>query len=736
MAKVMAFIDTLNTSGTIIKQQKIPVISSKVKREGRRAVDTAEIVVSGNFQSEQNYDLKYIQDIVDAENLSFIANYQQTARDEAGYDIWEHATNGSVNYQKEGSGNNIKFRNRFVADFNGTSNYIEYTNPVTKNPNPANVIDLSADFDIFIWFKQFSGQSAGSERCLFSKWDNGGSGNGLEIFYKVGGVISGVSQDGNIIVRVRNNGTTASDITYSNPTIGGVHGGFVNNWNLVRVKRNAGVISLQVAGTGTKIPLTQFATSNNSTSFDNTQPMKFGVDYTSSAKFAKCRIAQTRIYTGGCLSDTDANTVFGAIPQFFTTKIRGRVWKVEDKLKNKMLHLRGTGKFFLETDVDSRTTSDGGIWSPSQASWELSTRTGNFFQNQVVENIIHDMVRSADNDFRVHTDLSIPSETIAKFVASGRLVQLIQLLNLMEQNNADFFTYPHKVLIIEDPAKIVTGQVFVHGENGVTIDADKKDNVSMINDITIIGANLPAHFVELPLTSWTNITGTTKSLTHRPVGATRVTKNNIQMIEVDSDANTPIPADNTTTNTYYYKMDVENKTITFGTALVSSDQIIIEYDREPANMISRKKDDPSKSQYGVFAKILNVPQIRTTSLSGSSKGLDWLGERIISKNKDVEKSYTVRVPTLLNGIREGIGIYIANPLKRYNFTTATLYDENGDAVSGTTAKLPIKAIEWRYPEAVTIMKVGQWEFDYYELLKQSENTLDSVGSTTTKDKFN
>ena len=732
MVKVMAFIDTLNTSGTVIKQQKIPVISSKVKREGRRAVDTAEIMVSGNFQSEQNYDLKYIQDIVDAENLSFIVNYQQTARDEAGYDIWEHATNGSVDYEKEVSGNNIKFRNRFVADFNGTSQYIEYTNPVTKNPSPTNVIDLSADFDIFIWFKQLSGQTAGSERCLFSKWDNGGSGNGLEIFYKVGGVISGVSQDGNLIVRVRNNGTTPSDITYSNPTIGGVHGGFTT-WTLVRVKRNAGVISLQVAGTGTKIPLTQFATSNNSTSFDNTQPMKFGVDYTSSAKFAKCRIAQTRIYIGGCLSDTDANTVFGSIPQFFTTKIRGRVWKVEDKLKNKMLHLRGTGKFFLETDVDSRTTSDGGIWSSSQASWELSTRTGNFFQNQVVENIIHDMVRSADNDFRVHTDLSLPSKYISKFVASGRLVQLIQLLNLMEDNNADFFTYPHKVLIIEDPAKIVTGQVFVHGENGVTIDADKKDNVSMINDITVIGANLPAHFVELPLTSWTNITGTTKSLTHRPIGATRVVKNSTQLSEVDSDESTSIGATE-------FKIDVENKTITFGTALVTSDQIIIEYDREPANMISRKKNDASKTQYGTFAKILNVPQIRTTNQvaigSTTYNGLDWLAQKIIAKNKDVERSYTVRVPTLLNGIREGIGIYIANPLKRYNFTTADLYDEKGDVVPEDETKLPIKAIEWRYPEAVTIMKVGQWEFDYYELLKQSENTLDSVGSTTTKDKFN
>ena len=721
----MAFIDTLNSSGTVIKQQKIPVISSKVKREGRRAVDTAEIMVSGNFQSEQNYDLKYIQDIVDVENLSFIANYQQTARDEAGYDIWEHATNGSVDYEKESV---LKFRNRFVADFNGTSEYIEYTNPVTKNPSPTNVIDLSADFDIFVWFKLVSGQSSFTEGCIFSKWDNGGSGNGLELLYKIGG-FDGTppSTDTKFILRVRNNGTTASDITYSNPVINGngVHGGFTT-WTLARVKRNAGVISLQIGGTSTPIPLTQFATSNNSTSFDNTQPMKFGVDYTSSAKFAKCRIAQTRIYTGGCLSDTDANTVFGAIPQFFTTKIRGRVWKIEDKLKNKMLYLRGTGKFFLETDVDSRTTSDGGIWSSSQASWELSTRTGNFFQNQVVENIIHDMVRSADNDFRVHTDLSIPSETIAKFVASGRLVQLIQLLNLMEQNNADFFTYPHKVLIIEDPAKILTGQVFVHGENGVTIDADKKDNVSMINDITLIGANLPAHFVEPNLTG---VTGTTHSLDFRPIGATRVVKNSTQLSEVDSDEGTSIGSTE-------FKIDVENKTIKFGTALVSGDNVQIEYDREPANMISRKKNDASKTQYGTFAKILNVPQIRTTASVGSSLGLNWLADRIISKNKDVEQSYTVRVPTLLNGIREGIGIYIANPLKRYNFTTRTLYDQKGDTISGTTAKLPIKAIEWRYPEAVTVMKVGQWEFDYYEILKQSENTLDSVGSTTTKDKFN
>lgn len=724
MTKVMAFIDTI-TSGVVTRQQKVPVINSRVKREGRRAVDTAEILLSGDFTTEQNYDLKYIQDIADVNYLNFIVNYQQSPRDEAGYDIWEHATNGSVTYVKEGSGVG-KFRHRFVANFNGTSNYIEYTNPVTA-PLPVssatpNVIDFSADFDIFVWFQRVIGESGDTEHCLFSKWDNGGSGNGLELFYKVGNFST---TDDHIILRVRNNGTTASDIISANPSSSPVHGSFTV-WTLVRVKRVAGVISISVGGTNTKKPLTQHVTSNNSTSFDNTQPMKFGVDYTSSAKFAKCKIAQTRIYTGGVLSDTDAKIIQSSLPQFFTTKIRGRVWKVEDKLKNKKLYIRGTGKFFLETDVDSRTTSTGGIWSSSQASWELSTRTENFFANQQAENIIHDMVRSADNDFRVHTDLSIGSKYISKFVASGRLVQLIQLLNLMEDGDADFFTYPHKVLIVEDPAKIVTGQEFVHGENGTTIDADKKDNVSLINDITVIGANLPAHFVEPNLTS---VTGTTHSLDFRPIGATRVVKNSTQLSEVDSDEGTSIGSTE-------FKIDVENKTIKFGTALVSGDNVQIEYDREPANMISRKKNDASKTQYGTFAKILNVPQIRTTASVGSSLGLNWLADRIISKNKDVEQSYTVRVPTLLNGIREGIGIYIANPLKRYNFTTRTLYDQKGDTISGTTAKLPIKAIEWRYPEAVTVMKVGQWEFDYYEILKQSENTLDSVGSTTTKDKFN
>jgi len=57
-------------------------------------------------------------------------------------------------------------------------------------------------------------------------------------------------------------------------------------------------------------------------------------------------------------------------------------------------------------------------------------------------------------------------------------------------------------------------------------------------------------------------------------------------------------------------------------------------------------------------------------------------------------------------------------------------------LAGTTIKLPIKAIEWRYPEAITVMKVGEWEFDYFEITKQAQTEIDAVNSTTSRDKSN
>ena len=158
MPNVISFIETINSSGNVTKQEKVPIISSVVKREGKRAVDTAHVVVSGNYQSDQNYNLRYIQDIVDVTNLKGIWNFQHTGRDEAGWDIWDDEV-GTPTYVREGTTPN-KFANRYVVNFDGSSDYLEYSNPTWAHTDTPNVIDLTGQFDIYIWFKRIVGESA------------------------------------------------------------------------------------------------------------------------------------------------------------------------------------------------------------------------------------------------------------------------------------------------------------------------------------------------------------------------------------------------------------------------------------------------------------------------------------------------------------------------------------------------------------------------------------------------
>ena len=715
MPKVLAFIETVDSSGVIQKQEKVPILSSIVKREGKRAVDTAQVTVSGDFTAEQKYNLRYLQDIADLSSLKGIWNFQHSGRDEAGFEIFDNEV-GTPTYVLESATG--KFKNRYVVNYDGSSDYLEYVNPTEAHPSLSpNVLDFTGQFDIYIWFKRITGESSNSEHCLFSKWDTAGAGNGIEIFYKVLG-----TTDDEIIVRDRTAGVTGSDITYVNNS--GDHHGSFTAWSLVRVHRdNTGTLHISVGGTNVPIALTEMTTSSVSGDLDNTENLLFGKDK-AGGSFTKARVAQTRVYSGGTLSDSDAAKIYGERPQFFTQKLYGTVWKVDDKINHKTLHVKGKGKLFLDILVDSKENASG-IWADPAATWELTTRTVNLFENQDADNIIHDMVRSADTDYRIISNIT--SETVYKFIAEGKLGVLIRILNFIEGGDVDFFTYPHKVMILETAGSLVVNQEFIHGERGVTIAADKKDDTKLINDITIVGTNLPIKFHEsqMAVGDSQGAAGLVFDLTHNPIGGLRVDDTGVLLNQIGDDPTTSPGAGE-------YQIDVENATLTLGTALTGVDTLDIEYEYEATNILTKKDDTNSKTEYGVYAKKLNVPQIRSVADIAGDKGLETLATRFIALFKDVDKSYTVRIPTLVNSVREGNGVYIANPLKAYNFTTRTLIDQEGGTIAGTTSDLAIKSIEWRYPEAVTILKVGEFEFDYYETLGSIISDVDTVSSTTTK----
>jgi hypothetical protein len=567
--------------------------------------------------------------------------------------------------------------------------------------------------------KRVTGEAGDSEHCLLSKWDNGVTGNGIEIFYKVGDF---TINDDRFVVRVRNNGVTAGDITTPNPT-SSPNFGSLTVWTLVRVKRFEGVISVSVGGTTTKIPLTEFITSAYTSDLNNVQVLRFGRGVPATA-YPKCKIGQIRIYNNVLSTETDANRIYAERPQFFTCKFTGKVWKIEGDLHKKTIHVKGGGSLFLDTQVDSRDTASGGIWANPQASFELTTRTKNMFIDQTTQNIVHDMVRSADTNYRVISTDVTGTRSYSKFIADGNLGQLIQILNVIEAENLSYFTYPHKVMIIEPDAEITIDQTFVHGENGITIETDQKDSTKLVNDLVVVGEDLTIRQREILST----LSVTTFNLAYAPIGTVSVTKSTGEILnQVDYDPNTAIGA-------LEYKINVDEHKLIVGTALTAGQTLDVSYDHQPTNLLIRSTDSASKTKYGIFAKKTIIPQIRTVVTVASKHGLNQWSSSFVAKNKDVNQSYTVKVPTLLNSIRENNGIFIANPLKRYNFTKFTLYDEKGVTVVGTNITVPIKAIEWRYPEATTILKVGEWEYDFFEILKNTSDNLEGLNSSSNKDK--
>ena len=87
MALVKLVVEKKNTSGVSQSITPIKIIKSVVSRQGSRAVDTGEFTISIKHDVQVNDTVKYIQDIVDTENLTAIYNFQANDMDESGNDI-------------------------------------------------------------------------------------------------------------------------------------------------------------------------------------------------------------------------------------------------------------------------------------------------------------------------------------------------------------------------------------------------------------------------------------------------------------------------------------------------------------------------------------------------------------------------------------------------------------------------------------------------------------------------
>ena len=671
MALVKLVVEKRDSSGANPTYTPIKIINSIVSRQGSRAVDTGEFTVSIKHDVAENDTIKYIQDIVDTEFLTAIYNFQANDMDEGGYDLDGDDTH-TLWLEPNDSGNQKKFKSNYCADFDGTTG-----KKITVTHNSK--LDFSKQFDIVAWVTTDTGSaSTGTRRIFFSKYDNGVSGNGIEIGTER---LSG----GWAVYAVVRTGGTDTHITgnltdyYMGSTVP----------RLIRLRRgidNKVYLTINGSSAGT-------TASTISGSFDNSTNMVIGSNHNDSTPF-NGSLHQLRIYNGITLTEDEIQTIHSSSPQPMTMKFMGRVYKIKDNMREKQLSCKGSGKLLLQTNITKDILG-------STKTGELATRTNDdtvFDAGQDIHEIVQSVIKRTDGDFKFYNNPS-PNSLVGEFIAEGNFVSIVNVLALKDA--LTFFTLPRKVFVIEDHSGIGTDYVFEGATgSGYDISISGKNDSRTVNDIEVIGRLKTLPFKD---TGFAGVADTTYTLSHHPINLT------VRKVSDDS-----------IYTTYTYSFDKKTITINSG---VSTAAVYAEYWYEDISssdaLYRRDKDTNSIAEHGRYSKKIYLPQF-THRNDFNTWAQIYVGSN--TKIKDVNERVTIKAPFLINSLRENHKIDVINVKK---FTNDT---------NGTKSDMIVKSIEWHYPEGRTIINCGEYDFDSFDYDKDTSESITGLTSTLTKTK--
>lgn len=663
-------IETVNSSGTITQTRDERVVRAVVTRHGSRTVDTGDFTFNGRTKIDQNYNVKYIQDIVDTTRLAAIWNFQLNTRDEGGYDH-DGTDLPLTRYIDPHTGvNTRKFQSQYMLDFDKTSStdFFEVANHAR--------LDMTKQFDLYIYCQNGGSFSTGDKAIIFSKY---GSNGGIEV-----GFVQG-QFDKHLFVRtldsvgspVMREGTQSTFIT-ARP-------------RLIRIKRDENnLVSCYLDGI-LEISFTE--------DFDYgiTYNIRFGAHQHPSApsEFWGGQLMQVRLYTGGYLSDSDAEKIQICSPQPLTMKLAGKVWKVNDNTNPITVQVKGYGKTLIEANM----TSD--ILTGTHTSPDRTTNV--YDAEESHKAIIGDMIHNVDPTFALRTPRSSDAKFIGKFVATGGLIQCIELM-LLRLNNI-LYTTPRKMVVLEDRDGINTPFIFKQNDaahsTGYILTSGGKDDSLLINEIEIIGRVKIKHDERGLGSISTSSADVIKTIPNRPLNI-RITDSLGQVGTPDVD----------------YKIDYESKQITFleDGEFPDNSQITVSYDYED---IDSNEDDQlyylnstngssSVAEHGRYNRRIFVPQFT------NRKDFRTLSQDILRDSADVLTRYEVVAAGHVNHMRENMIGKLINSKKDID-----------------TSEI-LKSIRWEYPNMRTIMEFGEHRFDVFDLDKIASKDLQSLNASTTK----
>ena len=318
---------------------------TKLKLEGDKKPDTLEAIFGMQDDINQNYEIKFLQDIVDTSYLRGAYQMQLSALDESGYNH-DPTDPAESRFVKVSSG---RFKGNYALDFASNGQGVSVASANTTN------IDISKQFDIWIWFTPNTTQlhDGSDEPILWSFYSSGNT--GLEI-----GITGNNGTNSSWKVFLRYGGGSA--VTQTGANTGKIMTGYPV---LIRVKRDdKNVLKAFVNGQE------EISTTVTTDFQPSSTAMTFGdASHTSNSDF-KGQIHAIRVYGGACLNGADAKKLRLSKPVVQIMKFNGRVRKVVNEVKRKKVKCQSISWRFtagrLGVDVDG-----GYTWTVDDNYWKL-----------------------------------------------------------------------------------------------------------------------------------------------------------------------------------------------------------------------------------------------------------------------------------------------------------------------------------------------------------------------------
>lgn len=706
--------------------RKCKVLTAKILKEGSRTVDSATITFPPNTSLYQGDKIKYLQDNVDMSYLTAVYNFQGAVLDESGYNLDATGTVADdrimTPYGDPPAINGHSYQNQKRNLMNYGVIYDDNKDIVTHNE----YFDFSNQFDIIIMASNLAGTSTlGYKRILFSKLDISGNGIEIGLIYK-NDPLSTAFWTG--YAKVRYDTTTertyeqTMEIIDNNVTIG--HAGTAHKTYMLRLWRNSEnmiqfSLNDNISGSWyngataltSELDTTDTVNSPTPYSLSNTKDIWIGAGRNTSTEAAEnywLGVAyQLKIYTGGYLSESDSSLMQKSSPTPMTIKFSGTVNSIKDDIATRTADCKGDSDIILNHSFyagqfTNSLPDDATIVTRKSIA---SVKTNIYPTSATSTQIMKSLIMLADSSYKIIDNSNTPWLFEGNFIAEGSFLPIVKnMLSIM--GRANFWTNGRKTIFIESNNGVFTDITYENITTdsaiaGVKITSMSKSDDYLINSVEILGRTKYNHITQIE----GNNSGTT-TLTYFPI--------NLSIFSNGSGFTQKTFVEGTD-----FTIDYDNRLITYIVTSPLLYNIVIEYDYESISSTSdsyyKTKSDSSITTYNTHHRRIYAPQLTIHN------DLVSLGDKVLTQFTTINQRYEVVLPYLANNIRENYKVFIKNK-----------YTE--EVLNGVSTELVIKQIEWRYPELITILQVGENLIDGFDLDDVQSSTLSSSLSNLQKTK--